>query len=139
MHRGGKRQKQVDGAAAGRTRCGWVGANEVCSCIRLVTPLPTTHSAPPIVPGVQSFTQIPATPPATDLPLVFHVYAPNPNSTFSKKAPPQPDFSLCVAPEVPSLPQLQAMAARLHPGDPPIKVAYTNQGDVGFMELVLQR
>lgn len=97
------------------------------------------HHRAVIVPGVQPFAQIQATPPETELPIVFHVYAPNPTSNFSKKTPPRPDFALCLASEVPTLAQLQALCARIQPGDPPLKLAYTNQGDVGFMEMVLQR
>lgn len=71
------------------------------------------------------------------LSVSFDVYAPNPSVPFSKKTPPRPDFSVCLASHVPSLGQLQALRSGMHPDDPPIKFGYTDQGDVGFLELHL--
>lgn len=69
------------------------------------------------------------------LSVSFDVYAPNPSVPFSKKAPPRPDFSVCMAPRVPTLGQIQALRSGMHSDDPPLKFGYTDQGDVGFLEL----
>lgn len=87
------------------------------------------------MPGVAPFAVLQAPADQEALSLAFSVYAPNPTVPFSKKSPPRPDFSVCIAPHVPSLGQLQALRSGIHPDDPPVKFGYTDQGDVGFLEL----
>ena len=87
------------------------------------------------MPGVEPFATLEVPLQDDALSVSFDVYAPNPSVPFSKKAPPRPDFSVCMAPHVPTLGQIQALRSGMHPDDPPLKFGYTDQGDVGFLEL----